>query len=147
MRLGWAVVSAYTRSVRYVRRTIYAASGAGARTYATGRASFCRNPVTNGYYRRQRREETKVDGCGACRSAMVIGTANVRVVDQRKWMGFIDGENLTIRAQKLAQDESVTLTAGPLFQPDEFVWMPGVRAGTKMGDLQPQIAQIAARMM
>ncbi len=41
-------------------------------------------------------------------------------------MLFVDGENFTIRAQKLASDKNVTLTEGKFYLRDVFVWLPGV---------------------
>src|SRR6266852_4690104 len=46
----------------------------------------------------------------------------------RRWMLFVDGENLTIRAQKFAADNGVMLKEGPCYLKDVFVWLPGVRA-------------------
>ena len=46
----------------------------------------------------------------------------------RGWMMFIDGENFTIRAQKIAAAKGVELTEGENYMRDVFVWMPGIRA-------------------
>ena len=40
-----------------------------------------------------------------------------------RWMLFVDGENLTIRAQELANLKGL-LKQGPYFEPDVFVWYP-----------------------
>jgi len=40
------------------------------------------------------------------------------------WMTFIDGENLTIRAQELAKQQGLELQAGECFERDVFVWFP-----------------------
>jgi hypothetical protein len=45
----------------------------------------------------------------------------------RRWMMFVDGENLTIRTQRLAADSGVRLVVGGHFMTDTFVWLPGVR--------------------
>ena len=45
----------------------------------------------------------------------------------RRWMMFIDGENFTIRAQKVAASKSVALIEGKNYMKDVFVWMPGIR--------------------
>jgi NYN domain len=45
----------------------------------------------------------------------------------RRWMLFVDGENLTLRAQELAQDKRLLLTQGPAYVPDVYVWIPGVQ--------------------
>jgi uncharacterized LabA/DUF88 family protein len=41
-----------------------------------------------------------------------------------KWMLFVDGENLTIRAQQKVERENLTLVDGPYFKRDCFLWMP-----------------------
>src|SRR6185295_13921154 len=46
----------------------------------------------------------------------------------QRWMLFVDGENLTIRAQQLlCATEGSTLVAGPCYRKDTFVWvqLPG----------------------
>lgn len=42
----------------------------------------------------------------------------------RRWMLFVDGENLTARAQKIARDANVSLSEGPYYSRDVFVWFP-----------------------
>src|SRR6266480_7320492 len=44
----------------------------------------------------------------------------------RRWMLFVDGENLTLRAQQLAAQKQLTLSRGPTYDPDVYVWIPGV---------------------
>ena len=39
-------------------------------------------------------------------------------------MLFVDGENLTIRAQRLAKNEGISLTEGKFYLSGTFVWMP-----------------------
>ena len=41
-----------------------------------------------------------------------------------RWMCFVDGENLTIRAQRFAESKGFTLTEGEYHKRDVFVW-PG----------------------
>jgi hypothetical protein len=44
-------------------------------------------------------------------------------------MSFVDGENLTIRAQEIAADaEGVALVEGPCYMRDTFVWVPSLPA-------------------
>jgi uncharacterized LabA/DUF88 family protein len=43
-------------------------------------------------------------------------------------MLFVDGENLTLRAQKLAADKELPLREGTHFMRDCFVWLPGMMA-------------------
>src|SRR2546422_11749386 len=45
----------------------------------------------------------------------------------RRWMLFVDGENLTIRSQKLAQDNGISLKEGVDYVPDVFIWIPGLK--------------------
>ena len=35
----------------------------------------------------------------------------------RRWMLFVDGENLTLRAQQLAAERQLTLSRGPTYDP------------------------------
>jgi hypothetical protein len=42
----------------------------------------------------------------------------------KRWMMFVDGENLTMRAQRFAKEKDMVLTAGPNYSPDVFIWMP-----------------------
>jgi uncharacterized LabA/DUF88 family protein len=46
---------------------------------------------------------------------------------RKRWMLFVDGENLTIRAQNIAKDRGLTLPVGPNYQPDVFFWPPNMR--------------------
>lgn len=43
-------------------------------------------------------------------------------------MLFVDGENLTIRGQKVAADNTLTLKEGPYFKKDCLIWLPNVNA-------------------
>lgn len=45
----------------------------------------------------------------------------------RRWMLFVDGENFTIRAQKLASDKGVSLNEGGHYLKNVFVWLPGIK--------------------
>ena len=46
----------------------------------------------------------------------------------RRWMLFVDGENLTMRAQKLAENTVLQLQEGTEYRKDIFVWFPGLKA-------------------
>ena len=59
----------------------------------------------------------------------------------RRWMLFVDGENFTIRAQKLAKDKSLKLDEGDFYSPDIFVWIPGTKPTQNMIDSAPIKAQ------
>jgi hypothetical protein len=43
-------------------------------------------------------------------------------------MLFVDGENLTMRAQKLASDNAANLQEGVEYRKNVFVWFPGLKA-------------------
>jgi len=45
----------------------------------------------------------------------------------RRWMLFIDGENLTLRGQEFASKNNLTLKAGDYWKKDCFLWMPNPR--------------------
>lgn len=45
----------------------------------------------------------------------------------RKWMLFVDGENLTFRGQTKASETSLRLQEGGYFQKDSFLWMANAR--------------------
>jgi uncharacterized LabA/DUF88 family protein len=45
----------------------------------------------------------------------------------RRWMLFVDGENLTFRGQKFATKNNLTLKAGDYWKEDCFLWMPNPR--------------------
>lgn len=50
-------------------------------------------------------------------------------MSDRRWkMLFVDGENMAIRGSKVASEHGVTLTAGPQYMKDVFIWMPGLSA-------------------
>src|SRR2546422_8798188 len=52
----------------------------------------------------------------------------------RRWMMFVDGENLVCRAQEIAAAARILLQTGSHYDRDVFVWLPG---------LPPTIANIA----
>jgi uncharacterized LabA/DUF88 family protein len=55
----------------------------------------------------------------------------------RRWMMFVDGENLAIRAAKIAPGK-FALTPGEYYQPNVFVWMPKIKPSTNwIGDHAP----------
>jgi uncharacterized LabA/DUF88 family protein len=47
-------------------------------------------------------------------------------------MMFVDGENLTIRAQRLAKDKGVQMQEGPYYMRDVLVWLPELEGTTRM---------------
>jgi len=40
----------------------------------------------------------------------------------QRWMLFVDGENLTIRAQEMAKDKGIELQNSPYFHIDTYIW-------------------------
>lgn len=50
----------------------------------------------------------------------------------RRWMLFVDGENLTIQAQKWVTAKGFSLTEGEHYLPNVFVWMPGIKASAAL---------------
>lgn len=54
-------------------------------------------------------------------------------------MQFVDGENLTIRAQELATLSGFQLLSGPFWRKDIFIWTPLAGGGRPLGriDLRP----------
>lgn len=51
-------------------------------------------------------------------------------------MVFVDGENLTIRAQELANKHGWSLTDGPFFRRDVFLWFPN-HGNNSVWDISP----------
>ncbi len=47
---------------------------------------------------------------------------------QRRWMMFVDGENLAIRGKDFASTRGFDLLEGEHYLKDVFVWMPGLSA-------------------
>jgi uncharacterized LabA/DUF88 family protein len=56
---------------------------------------------------------------------LIGGVAQFRA---KRWMLFVDGENLTIRAQNLASSKNWPLEPGPYWKEDCFLWAPGIAA-------------------
>jgi len=52
----------------------------------------------------------------------------------RRWMVFVDGENLTIRAQRIAEKEGITLGEGPAYKQDVFIWKRPWKDTNPQGD-------------
>jgi hypothetical protein len=48
-----------------------------------------------------------------------------------RWMMFVDGENLVIRAKKLADDRDIESSEGPYYNRDVFVWLPEIDARSR----------------
>jgi uncharacterized LabA/DUF88 family protein len=65
----------------------------------------------------------------------------------RRWMLFVDGENLTFRAQELAGAMSLTFNEGAYYERDSFIWLPDVKATNAViySGVQPRIQLDAVR--
>jgi hypothetical protein len=48
----------------------------------------------------------------------------MRLAELRRWMVFVDGENLTARAEEIARDAGIGLQEGSWYVPATFVWLP-----------------------
>jgi uncharacterized LabA/DUF88 family protein len=49
-----------------------------------------------------------------------------------RWMMFVDGENLTFRAQNLAKDKHIPLREGSYYKPDILIWIPEYLGTTRL---------------
>lgn len=49
----------------------------------------------------------------------------------RSWMMFVDGENLTIRAQEYAKNQRLEIPEGEYHKKNTFVWLPNQHASSK----------------
>src|SRR5437879_610617 len=67
------------------------------------------------------------------------------VVTERAWMSFTDGENFTIRAQKVARDCGLELIEGDHYRRDRFVGIPGFHATQRIGYGYTRIQENAIR--
>lgn len=52
----------------------------------------------------------------------------------RRWMAFIDGENLTMRAQEIARSKNIELVEGKYYKKNVFIWFKGIKGTQKPGD-------------
>lgn len=59
--------------------------------------------------------------------AMNTVPATATDIHRRRWMLFVDGENLATEGQKVATSRGVTLDAGPFYRPDVFLWFKRIR--------------------
>lgn len=64
---------------------------------------------------------------------MIIQTLPGGDDGKKRWMLFVDGENFTIAAKDAAETMGVTLTPGPYYDPDVFVWLPRHAATQHLG--------------
>lgn len=65
----------------------------------------------------------------------------------KRWMVFVDGENMTIRGRRYAEKSGMALTEGPYYKRDVFLWPSLHRrhaTATLTGSLSPVGVQAAA---
>ena len=62
-----------------------------------------------------------------------------------RWMLFVDGENLTIRAQSFLKDLGCSLQSGPCYRKDVFLWLPGLPGNYNLADPTFPLQSHAAR--
>jgi uncharacterized LabA/DUF88 family protein len=62
----------------------------------------------------------------------------------REWMLFVDGENFTIRGQRLAQSKNHQLMEGPWYRRDCFMWI-GVNASVPRIGAANRLREVALR--
>jgi uncharacterized LabA/DUF88 family protein len=62
----------------------------------------------------------------------LFDTSDVDNPHRRRWMLFVDGENLTMSAQRAVEKANLTLPEGPFYMRDTFVWFPLLNATTAM---------------
>jgi len=60
-------------------------------------------------------------------------------------MAFVDGENLTIQAQKVFEQKALSVAEGPRYQRNKFIWFAGQRADVSFS-LFDQIVRDGARV-
>jgi uncharacterized LabA/DUF88 family protein len=68
---------------------------------------------------------------------MGIGRSTINISEpdnphQRRWMLFVDGENLTMSAQRVAENRKLVLPEGPFYMRNTFVWFPSLEATAAM---------------
>jgi hypothetical protein len=56
----------------------------------------------------------------------------------RRWMMFVDGENVAIRGHELIRANGLQLPVGPYYRLDTFLWIPVITAQGR-----PQFAQLS----
>jgi len=64
---------------------------------------------------------------------------------ERTWMEFMDGENLTIRGQKVAEEAAVCLLEGKYYRKDSFIWIPPANARYRLSRGTPSIQETPIR--
>jgi uncharacterized LabA/DUF88 family protein len=63
----------------------------------------------------------------------------------KSWMLFVDGENLTLRAQKLANQTGRQIPEGAFYRKDVFLWFPSGSATEPRFQTVPRLAERALR--
>lgn len=64
----------------------------------------------------------------------------------KPWMLFVDGENFTIRGQKVAEDFGLSLRSGSHYEEDVLLWLPGLKPHGLMASMgEGQSQELAVR--
>ena len=63
----------------------------------------------------------------------------------QSWMMFVDGENLTIRAQEAAPDFGVKFEEGSLWKKDTFIWVPQLQGDRVFDLLERHLRRVSVR--
>jgi NYN domain-containing protein len=50
-----------------------------------------------------------------------------------RWMMFVDGENLALRAKDIARASDRVLSPGPHYMPDTYIWFPNYKPTVRTG--------------
>jgi uncharacterized LabA/DUF88 family protein len=60
-------------------------------------------------------------------------------------MCFVDGENLTFRAQELAKQENIDILEGRTFRRDKYVWIPAIWARSPIPPSPRDLTSLSTR--
>jgi len=63
----------------------------------------------------------------------------------RRWMLFVDGENLAIEGQKLSEEKGIKLADGPYYWNEVFLWFPNRKATERFAEGHLRLQEQAIR--
>ncbi len=66
-------------------------------------------------------------------------------IDKQSWMQFVDGENLTFRAQAFAGENRFQLREGEHYCRDCYVWLPSTHGRRRFAHFNPPLRDYALR--